>query len=151
MAKEQPKLHGKLVYYVGKDPKYAKNLRDRYLKEYSYIDGLEFVAYSNFEPARYEEVFLELVEVKPMIIYIDFTGDIDSSISLTNLVTRDLNFSQSATVCLVDSEAQLPKARLTQADFIHIKCGEVHDVLYDPLFLTCKKLLHLSCQPQRLI
>ena len=141
MAQEKDSKAGKLVYYIGKDPKYAKNLQERIVKDYSYIDGVEFVLYQKFDAAHYETIFLDLLEAKPIIIYIDYTSDTDHLISLTNLITRDFNFSQVATVVLVDSKEQLPKARLTQADFVHIKCGEIYDVLYDPFYLACKKVL----------
>lgn len=130
----------KLAYYIGRDMGYAKTLRDRF-KKYTYIDDLEFIPYCKFDPAEYQKIFCELIENDARIIYLDFTSNSDEFITLANLIKRDFHFASSALVVLIDDNKLLPKARLTTADFVHLKNGEHYDVAYDPIAIAFPKIV----------
>ncbi len=130
----------KLVYYIGQDMSFAKTLRDR-LKKYSYIDGLEFVPYVKYEVSEYQKIFCEILENNVRVIYLDFSSNSDEFITLANLIKRDFRCLGLALVVLIDSSDLLPKARLTSADFVHLKNGESHDVAYDPIAVAFPKLI----------
>ncbi len=124
------------IIYVGIDNSYFNDVRSRFKASYPQND-YNFVVLENSD--NYHQTFLQILAIKPLIIYIDFSGKGKVRTYLTRLLKREFSTRNIPLVALVEKEEQLKECNATGVDFTHIKCGEISDVVYDPCFLVYTK------------
>lgn len=137
MAKEK-KSKGRKIIYLGDDRSYWDNIKSRFLKTYNQTE-FDFLKIHQEDPTKYQEVFLEILDIKPTIIYIDFSEDLNTQLKLAQLVRRDNSTAHIPIVGLVESQKDVRDCLTAGVPFIHIKCAEFHDVVYDPYFWAFPK------------
>lgn len=140
-VKKKTGLKEKVVLYVGTDKGYAKTLSDRLKSHFSYITDLVLNYYSKFDTVKFEKIVVDIHDISPVIIYVDLSSNSKEFFELINYVKRDHKFANIPVVALVEKKELLKKSLLYKIDFVHIKCGEIHDVLYDPMFMAFPKLV----------
>ena len=98
---------------------------------YNYkIDGKE---------VTYKDVFFKTFELMPKIIYVDISKDTPTMLKLCRLFARERIFENSCLVALVNTSKEIQDALNSKVDIAHIKCGEIHDVIYGPVRMVFPK------------
>src|SRR3989339_232827 len=121
------------IVYVGSDTSYFNDVRVRFKNSYPQVE-YKFMPLESSDD--YHQTFLQILELKPLIIYVDFSGKGKVRTYLTRLLKREVSTRNIPLVALVEKEEQLKECNATGVDFTHIKCGEISDVVYDPCSLV---------------
>lgn len=129
---------GRKILYVGDDRSYWNELKTRYKNSYRHIE-FEFLHLAPSESDHFQVTYVKVFDLQPEIIYVDISKDTRAQLKLCRLIKREFLFNDKPLVALVDKFELLRDAKVSGSDFIHIKCGEYHDVVYDPYFMRYPK------------
>jgi len=124
----------RVVVYIGNDNKYFDNIRQRYINLYQ-SDKYEFDFHElwGFEEDNYYGMFINVLSLKPNIVYIDVTERTEQLLDIAFLVSQDIRFHKVPVVGLIESPNMIHPCRSAGLSFTHIKCAEYHDLVYDPM------------------
>ncbi len=128
----------KIMIYSGDDRSYWQSVQHRYATKYSHVK-FEFLEIFNSDAEKYQDSFLDFLDVKPSIIYIDFSKNLNSQLQLALMLKRISTTKHVPMVGLIDDKKLAKDCWSAGVDFIHVKCGELHDVVYDPYYLAYPK------------
>jgi hypothetical protein len=128
----------KLIVYSGNDLSYWKAIQQRFLSNYNHLK-FDFEELYDSDPNEYQNTFLNFLEKTPSIIYIDFSANLQSQLQLALMLKRVSTTQNIPMVGLIDDTKHAQKCWTSGVDFIHVKCGEMHDVVYDPFALGFPK------------
>lgn len=129
---------GRKLLYVGDDRSYWNELKIRFKNTYKHIE-FEYLHLAPAENEHFQTIYVKVFDLRPSIIYIDISKDTRKQLKLCRLIKREFLFKDTPMVTLVDKFELLRDAKVSGADFIHIKCGEYHDVVYDPYYMCYPK------------
>ena len=118
----------KNVLYIGEDLNYWENVKKTFEKTYS-IHNFLYYHYETDRGIGYKQLFIKTYKFLPSIIYVDLSKDTVKLLKLIRLLVREVKFKNSAIVGLVDAKNGITEALSANCDFVHIKCGELHDVV----------------------
>lgn len=124
----------KTIVYCGKDTNFFSQIQERMAKAYTQIEFVFEQIYEEDDLNHYK-IFQDLINKDISIMYIDFSEDFESQSRLSLTLKRAFAFSHIPLVGLVASSDELHKTQAAMTDFIHVKCGEQHDLVYDPFVL----------------
>lgn len=127
---------GPLILYVGKDLGYFKALEQRYNHM---LSGDTIKYQSILECLSAEDVnrtYLKILANPPNIIYVDFSTHLGQHRRLAQMIRRDNSTKHIPVVGLVEHQRTVRDCRASGVQFVHIKCGEFHDVVFDPAYLA---------------
>ncbi len=128
----------KWIFYVGDDDGYWASLKSRFkLAHPKTIFGFRHIAANDFEP--YQLLFLEILKKRPDILYLDFSFNLGPHLKLANLLKLENSLRSMPVVGLVDKKSKVEDSIFAGVDFTHVKCGEFHDVVFDPYVLAFPK------------
>lgn len=127
------------VIYSGSDIAYWSILQERLKNTYPGRE-FEFLTLFNASPESYQDVFLEFLEYKALIIYIDFSINLKSQMKLCLSLKRVSNTNDTAVVGLIDNTELSRECWSSGADINHVKCGEYHDVIYHAMKIAAPKV-----------
>ena len=127
----------KTVLYIGKDSSYWGNIKTRYQTSYAALD-FQFEQFDH-DLNEYQSIFLKVLEMIPGIIYIDLSEERDITFRLAQLLKRDMVTREIVLVGLVDKKEILRECISAGMNFIHVKCPEYHDVVFDPMKVAYPK------------
>lgn len=130
----------KSIFYIGDDKSYWHTVMSRIRRDFSKLE-FNFRHISNSEFEHYQHLFLELITRPPSVLYLDFSLMPDSYLKLANLLKLENSFKHIPIVGLVDKKEKIEACIFAGVDVIHVKCGEFHDVVYDPFKITFPKLV----------
>jgi hypothetical protein len=123
------------IAYIGKDKSYQENLKKALIK----VIGSNFILtiYDNnsFDPHL---LFREISQSNIEVIYIDFNFNLNKCIKLAKYLRRDNKAKLLSTVSLHDylaSTEEILQAEYSGIRLLHIKSGEISDVVYDALIM----------------
>lgn len=122
----------KNILYVGDDSNYWAQIKKEFEKHFAQISCL-FYIYRIEGDITYKDVFLKTLQLKPSIIYLDFTKNHDEMFRLSRLLSRDGNFFGSSIVGFVNDLDEVDAAIINGCSFVYVKCGEFFDTAYGPL------------------
>ena len=128
------------VLYIGDDDHYWNSVKRGYETTYANRNFL-YYHYRHTDGVSYKEIFHKMLKLKPHIIYVDLSKDMPHMLKLARMITRENIFKTSATNCLVNDREYIWEARNTGVDFVHIKCGEMHDVIFGSVRLVFPKIV----------
>ncbi len=123
------------VIYIGNDVGYLKDIRGRINKDFPDFKH-EFIHLFEKNPHEFESLFVKIVQMCPIIIYLDLSTRLDVHIRLATMINREVTLKQTSLVGLVDNKETVRDCLSVGCDFIHVKCGETHDVVYEPMRLS---------------
>jgi hypothetical protein len=118
------------IAYIGDDDSYWFSIRERYKARHN--NDFDFVKIFEADPEQYQFLYIDLFYLDAKIIYIDLTYNFEAYINLAKLIKNEIVFKDVVLVGLVDDREHLNECYATGIEFIHIKCAEHHDVVYDP-------------------
>ncbi len=129
----------KRVLYIGDDDAYWATVKYRFQDTYHEL-GFEFVRLSVATTGKdYQTLFVDLIKQTWGIIYVDCSTHFEEQLELLLLLTRQYKNSKTAFVALVEEKKSIEKVKHCQPHFVHIKCGEYHDIVYDPVNVAWPK------------
>ena len=136
----KPKEKVQNIFYIGNDTGFFQNTSQRFKANYSALNfvfpNLFFDSSKGFGPER---IFLELIKSEPKIIYLDFCEKRGEMLYLAELLSRDPFFVEIPTVGFVDKKEDVRDCLGTGVDFIYVKGGEFHDLVYAPMNMAFPK------------
>ena len=125
----------KNVLYIGDDSHYWENVKKTFEKTYS-LNNFLYYQYETDKTISYKVFFQKAYKFLPSIIYIDLSKDTVRMLKLARLISREVKFRTTSIVGLVDGKRGIFEALAANCDYVHVKCGEFHDVVYGPIRLT---------------
>ena len=133
MTQEHPPA-GRIVY-IGSDGGH-RNIISSWLESHYPEEKFEFLSYTLSKEGLHYDLFNQLLYLSPDIIYFDFTENSSSAPFFAQTLKRDNSFSSTILVGLLEKKEEIHSYREVGADFIFLKGGEIHDVLYGPMGLS---------------
>ena len=130
---ESTKKKEKVVIYCGKDKGYFQTLSLRFQSTYAHLNFS--VQMINQCTDGYLPLLSKIINIDPVIVYIDFSSDTKYSLKLSRQLNRLSTFSEIPIIGLVDDSSNLKECWASGVNLTHIKCGEVHDVVYHPMII----------------
>ena len=130
----------KNILYVGDDSNYWSQIKKEYEKHFSAISCL-FYIYRIEGDITYKDVFLKILQLKPSIVYLDFTKKHNEMFHLSRLLSRDGQFFGSSVVGLVNHVEEVDEAMKNGCNFVYVKCGEFFDSVYGPLRFSLPNII----------
>lgn len=126
---------GKNVVYVGTDQPFFNTIKYKTLKPYEKT-GIDFhwLNFRDFE--CYEQCYIEVLRLRPVYIYLDFTVDEETIQKIGKLLTQEPLTSQIPIVAMVNNRSMAEKVNFYPYMFVHFKGGEHHDIIYDPVDIS---------------
>ncbi len=120
------------VYYIGSDDSYWDTVKSRYKSSYEQVDWF-FEKIPAKEKNDHLQIYLRIFRERPKIVYIDFSSNVDEGKYLVKLMSREYSLRNIPIVVLVENKKNFSLAVSVGATFVHYKCGEHFDVVYDPM------------------
>lgn len=129
------------VKYVGKDHAFWNDLQEKFKAIYPKLN-IEFDREYGKGKEIYSDIFFNISEQKPDLVYLDFSLDPVDCLYLGKLIVRENSLKHIAVVGLLDQLAKedlIYKSIFTGVPFIHIKGGDFFPKVYHSLFLAHPK------------
>lgn len=124
-----------MIVYCGDDKSYFQTLQQRYKQSYDHLNFTLVQVFSS-DADSYLSLFVEIIEINPVIVYIDFSFNTDSFLKLSRQLKRISTFDKIPVVGLIDGKNHLKECWASGVNFTHLKGGEIHDVIYHPMFVA---------------
>jgi hypothetical protein len=126
------------VVYIGDDNSYWTTIQSRIVKRFQSKE-FEFSKFLVSRYANYQHLFIEILKLQPHVIYLDFSTSLAEGLKLGHMIKRENAMKICPVVGLVEKKERVKDGIFAGVEFIHVKCGEYHDVIYDPFFLAIPK------------
>ena len=107
---------GQNIVYVGTDEPYYNTIKYKTLKPYKKV-GIEFHWLNHRSYDKYEQVFIEIIRIRPVYIYIDFTVDEETIQKIGKLLTQDPVTHKVPIVAIVNNRKIAEKRVFPAIDF----------------------------------
>ena len=128
--KKKQQANEKQLVYVGDDTSYWQEIEQRYRSTYPNT-AFSFPTIWNDDPDNYHSLFINIMEIRPAVIYLDLSQDMHKRFKLARIIKNEITLRKIPLIGLVDSKKSLKECRAAGIDLAHVKCGEYHDVIYD--------------------
>jgi hypothetical protein len=122
----------KNILYVGDDSNYWGQIKNNYEKHFSQVNCL-FYLYRVEGDITHKDVFLKILQLRPSVIYLDFTKRHNEMFQLARLISRDGIFFGTSIVGFVNHVEEVDEVMKNGCSFAYVKCGEFYDAVYGPL------------------
>ncbi|CBW26894.1 hypothetical protein BMS_2083 [Halobacteriovorax marinus SJ] len=127
-----------IIVYCGNDKGYFQSLEQRFKQRYESLN-FSFVISFTEDESSYLSLLVDILKLNPKIIYIDFSVNTKSFLKLSRQLKRLSTLDHVPIVGLVESKKYLRECSASGVDFTHVKCGEIHDVVYHPMYVAFEK------------
>lgn len=127
----------KTVIYIGDDRNYYGELKIRFSRIYN--TKFEFFEIDTEYYEVFQNIYARLFDIRPDLIYLDCSKNLDENINLAKLLSREYFFRDKPITALVENHKDARKMSVTGVDFVHVKSGEYHDIVYDAMFVRYPK------------
>lgn len=136
MAQEsKDKKINNLIVYVGTDKGYWDSITGR-IKYLYPSQKFEFATIFEDDANKYPLMFEKVARLDPAIVFIDISYNTQSQLKLAQMLKRDPTTKPITQVGLIDDKELLHECIFTGFQIMHVKCGELHDVIYHPFKVT---------------
>jgi hypothetical protein len=130
MANGQNKGSAKTIIYFGDDENFFDDLKPRFVEKYQQFQW-EFLTIKEDSSRHIQVKYLSMIELKPVIIYFDFSSYSEKLKSLVEMISRDPSFRDCARIGFVENKENAKKFTGLGLHFIHVKGAELHDFVFD--------------------
>ncbi len=134
----EKKKKGKRIVYIGNDTAYWQTIQNRFKSTYIGME-FEFSRFTAVDRSTCQNVMRDTVLMHPEIVYVDLSFARDWQLKLAHFLRRENSTRKIPLVGLVESKDMLKHCAGTGMTFTHLKCGEYHDVVFDPMALAFPK------------
>lgn len=128
----------KRILFIGDDRGYWQSLEHRFTSTYEHVN-FDIVNYPIFKASLVNTKLVEIMELRPSFIYMDLTKSDKEMFQLALYLKRITTLAKIPLIGLVDKEEQMEETLLHGFDFVFIKGGELHDVIYHPYMMKYPK------------
>ena len=128
------------VIYLGNDSNFFQNIIQRFNSNYDKIEW-EFPIFAISDKDQPHKYYLEVLDSFPTIIYLDFCSHPALVSTLSEYMSRDPYFKNIPLIGLVDNKEDVVPLQGTGLDFVFVKGGEFHDIIYAPLNIVLPKVV----------
>lgn len=135
---KKPSKNAKIIIYIGNDTAYWKTIEQRFRGAYPEKEFF-FVTLPAADKLTFQSIMCDALLAKPHIVYIDLSYSKNFQLKVAHFLRRDNATRKIPLVGLVENKSMLKESLMTGMTFTHVKCGEYHDVVYDPFFLAFPK------------
>jgi hypothetical protein len=128
------------IFFIGDDHAFYESIEERFSNDYNNKYQLEFKTINFNEFSSVENLFLQIHQELPQIIYIDFDKNFTDLRYLSKLLTRDNITKLIANVALysdAEFEKNYKQIMLAGIRLHHKKGKELHDIIYNALSFVC--------------
>ena len=126
------------VIYLGDDKTFWTSVSQRFVSTYEDIEW-EFIQITPEKNQIGQSYFPEILRHNPKIIYIDFCVHTDQMINLCEIMSRDNTFEHIPLVGFSEDKESIRQYLSAGSDFIFVKGGEFHDIVYAPMCVAFPK------------
>jgi hypothetical protein len=126
------------VIYIGDDNSYWTTISGRIAGNFQGKE-FEFHKFVVSKYLNYQYIFIEILKLEPHVIYLDFATSLAEGLKLAHMIKRENVLKSCPVVGLVEKKERVKDGIFAGVEFIHVKCGEYHDVIYDPFLLALPK------------
>lgn len=126
------------VIYIGDDNSYWTTISGRIAGNFQSKE-FEFHKFVVSKYLNYQYIFIEILKLEPHVIYLDFATSLAEGLKLAHMIKRENVLKSCPVVGLVEKKERVKDGIFAGVEFIHVKCGEYHDVIYDPFLLALPK------------
>jgi hypothetical protein len=129
---------GHQVIYVGSDFTYWKELSTRFKHHNAKVVHTLHI----FNPEKIPKLqttMLDFIDLKPLIIYFDFSAKWQEVLHLARMVDRDPLFQKTIMVGLVEQKDAIGRFHSCGFDLFFVKCAEYNDAVDLPTLLSLGK------------
>ena len=145
-------IEEKTVVYIGNDNSYFEKIQNRF-ESYYEQEMFNFEKHHVKSAEESRRLFVKLIEKLPDIIYIDFSFHLQTYLNLVYVIRQNIYTQHIPIVGLINTRAILEDSVSSGVHFTHMKCGEHHDVIYDPYTLAfpyeCQTITFTMAQPMK--
>ena len=120
---------------------------DTVKKEFAYRYPRQEFNFSDFSLSNKEDfqnLLVKFMDLKPLMIYFDFTFHEDIILAFLYFFGRDNFFQNIPLIGLSESKRKVVAYRGINIDFIFVKGREVHDMVYAPMALCMPRMAQKS-------
>lgn len=128
----------RVIIYIGEDDGYWDSIKNRLEGKYRRLE-FDFLHYKLDHFPHFQSFLIDFLEKKPGFIYIDFSTNLEKKLRLANYLQYENILKKIPLVGLVDKKEKVEECLFAGVHVIHVKCGELHDVVYDPFVLAYPK------------
>jgi len=136
--KDDKKKDALKVIYIGDDNSYWTTISGRITRRFP-AKEFEFSKFVVSQFTNYQVLFIKILELQPHVIYLDFSTSLAEGLKLGHMIKRENAMRSIPVVGLVENKERVKDGIFAGVEFIHVKCGEYHDVIYDPFLLALPK------------
>lgn len=122
----------KNIIFFGDDESFYESLKPRFVENYEQFQW-EFHYIKEDLNEHVQIKLLDLIELKPVIIYFDFSCYSDRLKNLIEMVTKDSRFKGVAKVGLCEKKESCVKYTGLGLELIYVKGAELHDFVFGPI------------------
>ncbi|MCO4793920.1 MAG: hypothetical protein KC493_09415 [Bacteriovoracaceae bacterium] len=126
------------IIYIGDDNSYWSTIQSRIIQRFQSKE-FEFHKFESKDFPNYQHLFIDILNLQPQIIYLDFSTSLTEGLKLGHMIKRENGMKSVPVVGLVEKKENVKDGIFAGVEFIHVKCGEYHDVIYDPFALALPK------------
>ena len=127
--------NAKRIVYIGNDTAYWKNIEQRYRTIYFEKD-FAFQIFPAADKITFQATMCDVLLLRPHIVYVDLSYAKNFQLKVAHFLRRDNATRKIPLIGLVENKSMLKESLLTGMTFTHVKCGEYHDVVYDPYYMA---------------
>ena len=121
--------------------------KDTIQREFSYRyprQELSFVDFSLSDKEDFQHLLVKFMDLKPLMIYFDFTFHEDIILAFLYFFGRDNFFHNIPLIGLSESKRKVIAYRGINIDFVFVKGREVHDMVYAPMAICMPRVAQKS-------
>lgn len=133
-----PSANAKKIIYVGNDRAYWGVIEQRFKNIYPEAEFV-FTIFPAVDKNNYQAVMADILNIRPHIVYVDLSFSKNFQLKVAHFLRRDNATRKIPLVGLVENKSMLKESLLTGMTFTHVKCGEYHDVVFDPFSMAFPK------------
>lgn len=126
------------VIYIGDDNSYWTTISGRITGRFQSKE-FEFHKFCVSKYPNYQYLYIEILKLEPHVIYLDLSTSLVEGLKLAHMIKRENALKFCPVVGLVEKKERVKDGIFAGVEFIHVKCGEYHDVIYDPFLLALPK------------
>jgi hypothetical protein len=126
------------IVYIGDDNSYWTTISRRISSQFQNKE-FEFHKFFVGNYPNYQFLFLEILNLEPHVIYLDFSTSLTEGLKIAHLIKRENAMRLIPVVGLVEKQERVKDGIFAGVEFIHVKCGEYYDVIYDPFLIALPK------------
>ncbi|MBT7608863.1 MAG: hypothetical protein HN576_03850 [Bacteriovoracaceae bacterium] len=134
-AKTDEQDEARVIIFLGDDNSYWSIIKARVTQKCA-GKPTEFHSIKLATATNYQVLFLETLRLKPNIIFLDFSSNLEFTLKLAHMLNRENLLKSCPVIGLVEKKENIVDCLFSGVEVVHVKCGEYHDIIYDAFYMA---------------